>query len=111
MVWLEGWLTGQTISLKDPDEDPVHANYFAEYWEEAMMGVIEKGDPSLTKDYPKTVVMNMVPGLKGIISTPKDGSGPIQYTTRDDSGAGTVTYNSSSSKKKKKKKRKTAKKD
>ncbi|KAG6920258.1 hypothetical protein DXG01_005027 [Tephrocybe rancida] len=74
--------TGEAISLKNLSEDPSHANLFAEYWEDAMIDVIHKGDPSLTSDYPKTVVFKMVPGLKAIASRPKDGSGPITITRR-----------------------------
>ncbi|KAG6860767.1 hypothetical protein C0995_007799 [Termitomyces sp. Mi166 len=75
-------VTGQTVPLKDLSEDPDHANIFAQYWEEAMIDVIQKGDPTLTNDYPKNVVFKMLPNLKGIVSRPKDGSGPITVTRR-----------------------------
>ncbi|KAG5647038.1 hypothetical protein DXG03_001408 [Asterophora parasitica] len=39
-------MTGQSIPLKDPNANRDHANLFAQYWEAAMMDVIEQGDHS-----------------------------------------------------------------
>ncbi|KAF8070680.1 hypothetical protein FPV67DRAFT_1036365 [Lyophyllum atratum] len=70
-------ITGEEVPL--PMENPDQANLFAEYWEPAMIDTIGKGDPSLTREYPKTVALNLVPGLRAIVSIPRsDSSGPGQ---------------------------------
>jgi len=77
-------VTGEEVSLRDPTADPSRADALAKYWKRAMINAIEKGDPSLTREYPKIVTLNMVPGLNAIISMPRsDGSGPLRITTKN----------------------------
>lgn len=76
-------VTGEEVPLRDSTADSSHADLFAKYWKPAMINAIEKGDPSLTHEYPKTAALNMIPGLKAIVSIPRsDGSGRLRITTK-----------------------------
>ncbi|RDB25158.1 hypothetical protein Hypma_007661 [Hypsizygus marmoreus] len=65
-------LTGETVSPLDKKVDPEFADVLAKFWEPAMIDAIEKGDPSMTQDFIKSVLLKTVPGLKAIISIPKN---------------------------------------